>query len=160
MNHSTSGSAAIAGPALTGLTALALFLYIAASSSLALAKPPVLSAQDKVSQERDLPSIRPGPGLRGTMLGLAKPHLGEMDRIAALRAFQTALTEVGDGTNYVWYRSRSRLSGVIRPIRSFADASGRICRELKVTLHAGRFYSRSMDGTACRQNDGSWSLGE
>jgi surface antigen len=77
-----------------------------------------------------------------------------------LRAFQVALTQVGDGTNYVWYRSTSRLSGVIRPVRSFADADGRICRELRVTLHAGRYYSRSMDGTACRGADGQWSLGE
>lgn len=159
MSQSRAQSLGIVGPALTALTAASLFLYVIFSGSFALANPFVVTVQDQISQDAT-PSIQENsPGLRGTMLGFPRPRLGESDRIAALKAFQIALTQVGDGTNYVWYRSSGRLSGIIRPVRSFADARGRICRELKVTMHAGRYHSRTMDGTACRADNGRWMLG-
>ena len=41
--------------------------------------------------------------------------LDEYDEIAALEAIRVALTEVGDGTTYVWHRQHGRLSGIVQP---------------------------------------------
>jgi len=46
---------------------------------------------------------------------------------------------------------------LIRPIRSFRSADGRICRSLKITLMAGP-VTRSAQGKACRNPQGLWSL--
>jgi hypothetical protein len=77
------------------------------------------------------------------------------DEAAALEAVQVALTEVGDGSSYVWYRHGGRLSGVVQPTRSFKDALGRVCRHLVVTLNAdGR--SSTTGAIACRLTHGGW----
>ncbi|SRR5258706_8830387 len=81
----------------------------------------------------------------------------ESDEGAALRALHTALTEGGDGATYVWQRPDRRLSGSVRPTASFMSAAGQVCRHLVVTLSAdGR--SRTVEGIACRQQDGSWAI--
>ncbi len=79
------------------------------------------------------------------------------DEAAALEAVQVALTEVGDGSSYLWYRHGGRLSGVVQPTRSFQDALGRVCRHLVVTLNAdGR--SATTGAIACRLTHGGWTL--
>lgn len=86
-----------------------------------------------------------------------KTTLDESDEIAALEAVRVALTEIGDGTTFVWRRQNGRISGVIRPTSSFKDASGRVCRHILVVLSAGA-RSGKIEGIACRANDGNWEL--
>lgn len=103
------------------------------------------------------PKRRDALNLRGTVLGFKRPKLAYRDKLATLEAVQVALSEVEDGTNYVWYRPHGQLSGVIRPIRSFADTQGRICRSIRVMLRAG-IMTRTVQGDACRDHAGRWSL--
>ena len=55
------------------------------------------------------------------------------DKIAALMALHVGLNGVPDGSSYVW-RSQGRLGGVIRPLSSFKDTSGNVCRHVVVAL--------------------------
>ena len=85
----------------------------------------------------------------------ARP-LGVTDEIAALDAIRIALTQVGDGSSFVWHHA-GRLSGVVQPTHSFKDASGRICRHIVVVLSSGMRSGR-VEGIACRMVDGNWQL--
>jgi surface antigen len=86
-----------------------------------------------------------------------RPVFDDRDEVAALEAVQLALTEVGDGSTYVWYRHGGRLSGLVQPTQSFRDAFGRVCRHIVVTLNdASR--SKRTESIACRMSDGGWEL--
>lgn len=87
----------------------------------------------------------------------AKPHLDQSDEIATLEAVHLALTEVGDGASYVWYRRNGRLSGIVQPTTSFKDPKGRICRHVVLILSAGT-HTNKAEGVACRLANGSWQL--
>ena len=84
-------------------------------------------------------------------------HLDENDEIAALEAIRVALTEVGDGNSYVWYRRRGRLSGIVQPTVSFKDRAGRVCRHILLIITTGAASGRA-EGIACRLGDGRWQL--
>lgn len=79
------------------------------------------------------------------------------DEIAALESVQLALSQVGDGSTYIWHRYHGRLSGVVQPTSSFKDRDGRVCRHLVVSLTATDHY-KAMEGIACRTEDGIWQL--
>jgi surface antigen len=79
------------------------------------------------------------------------------DRIVALKALELALTELGDGTTLVWQRPGRGLVGRVKPVSAFRDAKGRICRSVVYALALGG-YQREIEGVACREQDGSWSL--
>jgi surface antigen len=83
--------------------------------------------------------------------------LDESDEIAALEAIRIALTEVGDGSTYVWHRRHGRLGGLVQAISSYKDDSGRICRRIVLVLSAGRRSGRT-EGVACRLANGRWQL--
>ena len=84
-------------------------------------------------------------------------HLDENDEIAALEAIRVALTEVGDGGTYVWYRQHGRLSGIVQPTSSFKDPAGRVCRHILLIMTVGTATGRA-EGIACRLGDGRWQL--
>lgn len=86
-----------------------------------------------------------------------RPRLDDLDEAAALEAVQVALTEVGDGSSYVWYRHGGRLSGIVQPTQSFKDTLGRVCRHIVVTLRDVSRQKRT-EGIACRLADGAWEL--
>ncbi|MGD9785708.1 MAG: RT0821/Lpp0805 family surface protein [Hyphomicrobiaceae bacterium] len=86
-----------------------------------------------------------------------RPSLDVSDEIAALESVQLALSQVGDGSTYVWHRYHGRLSGVVTPTTSFKDSSGAICRHVVVVLTAGTLTRRS-EGIACRLQSGQWQL--
>ena len=86
-----------------------------------------------------------------------KSTLDDADEIAALEAVQYALTEVGDGFTFVWYRANGKLSGVFEPTSSFRGSSGHICRHLRVALTSG-LVTRKTQGVACRNPGGVWLL--
>jgi 17 kDa outer membrane surface antigen len=79
------------------------------------------------------------------------------DRIVALKALELALTELGDGTTLVWQRPGRGLVGRVKPVSAFRDAKGRLCRTVVYALALGG-YQREIEGVACREQDGSWSL--
>jgi surface antigen len=79
------------------------------------------------------------------------------DELAALRSIDTALSEVGDGSTYVWGRGNGRLAGAIRVTSTFRDRTARICRHLIVTMRLGS-YARRTETIACRAGDGAWRL--
>jgi len=86
-----------------------------------------------------------------------RPLFDARDEAAALEAVTVALTEVGDGSTYVWYRHGGRLSGLVQPTQTFKDVLGRVCRHLVITLNdASR--SKRAEGIACRLDDGGWEL--
>jgi len=78
------------------------------------------------------------------------------DKIATLMALHIGLNGVADGASYIW-RSQGRLGGVIRPLSSFKDSSGNVCRHVVVALSAPGL-SRQIEGIACRHDDGGWHL--
>jgi hypothetical protein len=83
--------------------------------------------------------------------------LDETDEVAALESVQLALSEVGDGSTYVWHRGHGRLSGIVQPTSSFRDAAGAVCRHVVVMLTAGP-DTKKTEGIACRLADGRWQL--
>lgn len=83
--------------------------------------------------------------------------LGRDDETATLLAIAKTLSEVGDGATYVWQRADGRLSGTFKPVRTFRDQTGRLCRDLSIALTTAE-YTRRMSGAACRAPDGSWTL--
>lgn len=88
---------------------------------------------------------------------LLRARLDGSDRAVALNALQVALTELGDGASLVWQRPSRALTGVIKPVSAFRDDEGRVCRHLTYSLSLGT-YARQVEGTACRESDGKWSL--
>ncbi len=88
----------------------------------------------------------------------ARPtSLDRSAEVAVLEAVHLALTEVGDGSSYVWHRKDGHLSGVIQPTTSFKDQSGKICRHIVLTLSAANQTKRT-EGIACRLATGVWQL--
>jgi hypothetical protein len=84
-------------------------------------------------------------------------QLDARDEVAALERIQYALSEVGDGSTYVWKRWHGRLSGVIHPTVSFKDPSGQVCRHITVLMTTGKRSSK-LEGIACRMASGRWRL--
>lgn len=80
------------------------------------------------------------------------------DRVAALQAIQYTLEEVGDGATYLWHRKKGELHGFVKPLASYIDDKGRVCRTMKLALTVGEF-SREVEGIACRADDKRWVLG-
>jgi surface antigen len=86
-----------------------------------------------------------------------KARLDRSDRQAAMQAMQLALSELGDGMTLVWQRPDRGLVGRIKPVSAFRDDKGRVCRHVVYSLTLGT-YQRQIEGVACRQPDGFWSL--
>ena len=86
-----------------------------------------------------------------------KARLDRSDRVAALQALELALSELGDGVTLVWQRPERGLVGRIKPVSAFRDDKGRVCRHVLYSLALGT-YQRQIEGVACRESDGSWSL--
>jgi 17 kDa outer membrane surface antigen len=103
------------------------------------------------------PAEPAAPAPRPQFAEHSQEELDDSDEIAALDAIRIALTEVGDGSSYVWHRGNGRLSGVIHPTASFRDQSGRVCRHIVLVLTTGPRSGR-IEGIACRLGDGSWQL--
>ena len=88
--------------------------------------------------------------------GLQTP-LDASDELAVLESVQLALTQVADGSSYVWHRSHGRLSGIVRPTASFKDHRGHVCRHILVVLN-GTTETKKTEAIACRLATGGWEL--
>jgi len=143
---------------------LSPLLALAAVASLFLL-PAALPAS-KANAQETRPAEPPAcscPGLDRYAPKTSRPRfadharpLGITDEIVALDAIRVALTQVGDGSSFVWHHA-GRLSGVVQPTHSFKDAAGRICRHIVVVLSSGTRTGR-VEGVACRMDDGNWQL--
>lgn len=129
----------------TGAALPALLLALLASGSYA----------DPVDPGRE--STKEPESSRHAMEGMAKLTLDDKDETATLHAVLIGLTEIPDGATFVWRRAHGRLSGTVRPLFSFKNADGAVCRQLKLTLTSGT-YTRTVEGAACRDPDGRWAL--
>jgi hypothetical protein len=132
----------------------------ACALSLLLAPPAQVQAADNTPAETR-PCTCPGQDaparqVRPKFADL-QANLDETDEIAALEAVRIALSEVGDGSTFVWRRENGRLSGVIKPTSSFRNVDGKICRHLIIVLAAGVRTSK-IEGVACRLGNGRWEL--
>ena len=130
-------------PIIIGAGALALSLFAPA--------PLPHKAGDRVA----IVAVAP----EGRRLGLSelKARLSQRDRVAALQALDLALSELGDGVTLVWQRPERGLVGKIKPVSAFRDDRGRACRHVIYSLALGT-YQRQIEGVACRESNGSWSL--
>lgn len=99
-----------------------------------------------IPEKRKVPTIRD-----------LKSSLDHTDHLAALKALQLALDEVGDGSTFVWRRKSNKLKGAIKPTSVFRDDNGRICRHLIFALSLGG-YVKSIESVACRGTDGRWNI--
>jgi len=97
--------------------------------------------------------------IEGRQRGLneLKARLDQSDRAAAMQALELALSELGDGVTLVWRLPERELVGRIKPVSAFRDDQGRVCRHVVYSLALGT-YQRQIEGVACRESDGSWSL--
>jgi surface antigen len=86
-----------------------------------------------------------------------RARLDESDRALAVKALGLALNELGDGATLVWRRPERSLVGKIKPTAAFRDDEGRICRHVNYGITLGD-YAKQVDGIACREIDGEWSL--
>jgi surface antigen len=100
---------------------------------------------------------KPGALATPTTLTDAKIALDRDDEYAALESVQFALTEVADGSSYVWHRPHGRLSGLVKPVSSFKDAHGGVCRHAVVVL-SGNDTTKRTEIVACRLPTGIWQL--
>jgi surface antigen len=139
--------------AASGFTAFALIACVFVSSDFA-------EAADSTTKNGSAGCSCPNNSAQKTIkpkFADLKTPLDENDEIAALESVQFALTEVADGSSYVWHRSNGRLSGIIKPLTSFKDAQGGICRHVLVVLNSTDLTKKT-EAVACRLPSGVWQL--
>lgn len=134
--------------AAAGITAFALVAAIFVSSGFAAAE--TASPAPSCTCPKNNVTARP------KLAGLQAPY-DLNDELSALETLQFALTEVADGSSYVWHRSNGRLSGIVKPVSSFKDTNGAVCRHVIVMLN-GEDVTKKTETVACRMNNGVWKL--
>lgn len=146
-----SDNASLFPLAAAGITAFALVAALFVSSGFAHADPSIASAPPAGC-------LCPKGAANDTKLKFTdEPALSESDEIAALESVQLALTEVADGSSYIWHRDHGRLSGLVKPVSSFKDTTGAVCRHAVVVL-SGHEVTKSTEIVACRLPTGIWQL--
>ncbi len=139
----------------TGLTAFVLVAAILFVPEFARAEPDRAPAASCMCPQDNGAGDR--PRLAAGFNAPRKATLGVQDEIAALESVQLALSQVADGSTYVWHRSHGMLSGIVQPTSSFKDAEGQVCRHIVVVLNSLDITSRT-EAIACRMPDGIWQF--
>lgn len=135
-----------------GVTAFALVAGIFVSTDFArAADAPPATPGCTCPQSDGKTSIKP-------KLAALNPPLDERDEIATLQSLQFALTEVADGSSYVWHRAHGRLSGLVQVTGSYKNAQGAVCRKAIVVLNS-LDDTKKIETIACRLGNRSWQLG-
>lgn len=130
-------------------------LAAVAVTAFAVAAQIFMGSRSAVAEGQWVTRVYPSPALAES--SAPAPQLDVRDEVAALERIQYALSEVGDGTTYVWSRWHGRLSGIVQPTVSFKDPSGKVCRHMVVLLTTGK-RTRRIEGVACRMASGRWRL--
>ena len=115
--------------------------------------PSALGAETLLPQPEAV-ALADGPS---ASLDELRAQLDKSDRNVALQALEMALTEVPDGVTLVWRRPGRHLTGRIKPVSAFRDDQGRVCRRIVYSMSLGT-YARRIEGIACREPNGRWSL--
>lgn len=135
-------------------------LWSAAALAVAVSALPEMSHAQRVSIPQPSASSEQFPSrpdLDVRVLPRDSFRLSEDDEIATLDAIRVALSEIADGSTYVWYRHHGRLNGLVTPTASFKDGKDRVCRHVLLILSAGTQTGR-IEGIACRTDNGRWLL--
>ena len=135
--------------AAAGLTAFALIATLFFAPEFARAGEMTSAAADCLCLKGTSSDLKPS--------AIEKPLLNESDEIAALESVQLALTEIADGSSYIWHRNHGRLSGIVKPVSSFKDVKGSVCRYAVVVLSSVDVTKRT-EIVACRLPTGIWQL--
>ena len=135
-----------------GLTAFTLVASVFVSSDFATA-----AEQNAAGPSAGCGCPNEGKGSSKPKFADLKAPLDENDEIAALESVQFALTEVADGSSYVWHRSHGRLSGIVKPTTSFKDPNGNVCRHVLIVLN-GVEDTKKTETIACRLASGVWQI--
>lgn len=123
------------------------------ANKAAASQPPLRQPLSRRPQE-------PAPQLRQSFTvhrPSARSQLDENDALAALESLHFALSEVADGSSYVWHRSHGGLSGVVQIAASFRGSDDRICRRAIVVFTSGGDSERT-ETIACREASGVWKI--
>ena len=136
--------------AAAGATAFALVAAIFVSADIVWADEPA-------GNQATIGCLCPNSGGGSSKLTGLKLELDQNDELAALESVQFALTEVADGSSYFWRRSHGRLSGLVKPLSSFKDTHGDVCRHAVVVL-SGTESTKRTEIVACRLATGIWRL--
>ncbi len=133
------------------------------AAAVLMSAEPVLAAE-AASIDRPLSAAPPGITVRpsdeavpGIPSAPMRHRLDAGDERATLEALQLTLTEVEDGSTFVWHRRNGRVSGLFQPTRSFKGDTGQVCRRFRMMLTSGR-YSRRLEAIACRDDTGVWTI--
>lgn len=137
-----------------GLTAFTLVSAIFYSSDFAAADPATVPIPQ--APNCSCPNSGAQKATKPKFAGLQAP-MDESDEIAALQSVHYALSEVADGSSYIWHRSNGRLSGVVKPLSSFKDLQGGVCRHVMVVLNSA-ISTKKTEAVACRLANGVWQL--
>ncbi|WP_246317117.1 hypothetical protein [Hyphomicrobium methylovorum] len=114
-------------------------------------------AAEPAAAAPNCPAVKDERPLAPSKLAIAPPPLDEVDEYAALESVQYALTQVADGSSYVWHRAHGRLSGLVKPVSSFKDTHGSVCRHAVVVL-SGTDVTKRTEIVACRLPTGIWQV--
>ncbi|MDP6563914.1 MAG: RT0821/Lpp0805 family surface protein [Alphaproteobacteria bacterium] len=98
----------------------------------------------------------------GTLLGAflgaeIGKSLDRADRVAMEQTTQNALEQSRSGSSLSWRNPDTGHHGTVTPQDVRETSSGRICRQYEQTVTIDG-KTESANGTACRQNDGSWKV--
>lgn len=134
-----------------GLTAFSLVAALFVSSDFARAADaaspaPSCSCPDSSAKKTQKPKLAAYPA-----------PLDEADEIAVLESLHFALTEIADGSTYVWRRDHGRLSGLVKVAKSYKGQDGAVCRDALVMLN-GIDGAKTTEISACRQTNGAWRI--
>jgi len=127
--------------------AAAILLALAAGGCTAIPLPSFYG----VSRDDVTGSIRPASPL--------SPNLDVEDWRRAKGAMALALDPQGNGAPVSWDNPRSGARGAFTPVGQATPVDDRICRAFIAEL-GGSAPARSLQGTACRNRAGEWTIGE
>ncbi|MBM3503917.1 MAG: hypothetical protein FJX65_08580 [Alphaproteobacteria bacterium] len=126
---------------------------------------PVARAEPAPSRPQPEPAAVPEPmsamAKPSVLAGLLRSDIGKQlspaDQTALTRATQTTLETVPIGTQSTWRNNDSGSAGSVTPTRTYQKPNGQYCREFTQRVEV-RGRGQEANGTACRENDGSWVL--
>ncbi|MHA1544482.1 MAG: RT0821/Lpp0805 family surface protein [Alphaproteobacteria bacterium] len=99
-----------------------------------------------------------GFSLLGALIGSeVGKGMDQRDRYEAQRAQRYAMERGRSGYTQRWNNPDSGNYGTVTPAPAYQDQDGRYCRPYTQTITVDG-QTRTLEGTACRQSDGTWVI--
>ncbi len=141
---------------LMGISVLAALTGVSTAAFVSLSGEPAFSAEAARDKSHcACPDAK--KTARPNFARLPGAELTEHEEIAALESIQMGLSQMDDGTPFVWRHNNGKLSGIVRPTVSFRNAEGQLCRHVVVLLTTG-YKTSTAEGIACRLPNRRWTL--